>query len=287
MENEQNMYFDLSMLVEQDILKTGQAEGGFTLSVNEYFALLHKFINLAPKFKVSIKKFINRDGNKDAFKCLDNMAALLKNMKCDMFIADIYSILNAYEQGNWRLAAHYADGIANNFSKFYLQVMAARRATKTEDLPDTTILLKVYLKRFVDDENEIETKRIPVILAVDDSPVMLNSISSVLKDEYKVFTLPKPTEVERALKRLVPDLFLLDYQMPELNGFELVPIIRSFEGHKDTPIIFLTSKGTINNVSAALALGACDFIVKPFNPKSFRGKIAKALSNSDPDTSLS
>jgi putative two-component system response regulator len=65
--------------------------------------------------------------------------------------------------------------------------------------------------------------------------------------------------------------------MPGLNGFELVPIIRNFDKHKDTPIIFLTSEGTIDNVTAALALGACDFTVKPFNPEVLREKIAKHI----------
>ena len=65
--------------------------------------------------------------------------------------------------------------------------------------------------------------------------------------------------------------------MPELNGFDLIPIIRSFKEHKDTPIVFLTSKRTIDNVTAALALGASDFIAKPFNPDFLREKIKKYI----------
>jgi len=64
--------------------------------------------------------------------------------------------------------------------------------------------------------------------------------------------------------------------MPELSGFDCVPIIRAIEGHEDTPIIFLTSEGTVDNISTA-ALGACDFVVKPFNPDVLRKKIAKHL----------
>jgi len=70
---------------------------------------------------------------------------------------------------------------------------------------------------------------------------------------------------------------LLDYKMPDLNGFELVPIIRSFEEHKDTPIIFLTSMGTTEHVSAAAMLGASDFLVKPFEPYTLQDKIAKHI----------
>ena len=72
-------------------------------------------------------------------------------------------------------------------------------------------------------------------------------------------------------------MILLDYEMPEINGFDLIPIIRKFSEHKDTPIIFLTSLGTMEHVSAAAKLGACDFIVKPFEPDNLREKVAKHI----------
>ena len=125
-------------------------------------------------------------------------------------------------------------------------------------------------------DNE-EHNRKKIILVIDDSPVILKSVSSVLSDMYKVYMLPKPTELQKVLQKLVPDLFLLDYQMPEINGFELIPIIRSFEEHKNTPIIFLTSMGTADILTTASALGASDFVVKPFEPDILREKIAKHI----------
>jgi len=119
----------------------------------------------------------------------------------------------------------------------------------------------------------------PVIIAVDDSPAILKAVSSVLDGEYKVFTLSKPAELEKVLLKINPDLFLLDYKMPEISGFDLIPVIRGFEEHKDTPIIFLTSEGTVDNVTAAMALGACDFVVKPFKPDVLRGKILKHITH--------
>jgi putative two-component system response regulator len=116
------------------------------------------------------------------------------------------------------------------------------------------------------------------ILAVDDAPDILHSVYSVLHNEYKVYTLPMPEMVESFLKKIKPDLFLLDYKMPGLSGFDLIPIIRSFEEHKNTPIIFLTSEGTIDNLSVSIALGAVDFLVKPFDPKVLIERIAKNLS---------
>ena len=142
-----------------------------------------------------------------------------------------------------------------------------------DGLPDLTISLSEYITRL----DEEEANRKPLILIVDDSPVILKAVSAVLSDDYKVFMLEKPTELERVLQKLTPELFILDYQMPELNGFDLIPIIRNFDEHKNTPIVFLTSEGSFDNVTAAIARGISDFIVKPFKPDVLREKIAACI----------
>ena len=117
----------------------------------------------------------------------------------------------------------------------------------------------------------------PVILVVDDAPDILKTVHTMLKDKYKVYTLPKPEKIEDFLWKTTPDLFLLDYQMPEISGFDLIPVIREYPEHKDTPIIFLTSEGTVEHLTVAVDLGVCDFIVKPFEMNVLRKKIAKNL----------
>jgi CheY-like chemotaxis protein len=124
----------------------------------------------------------------------------------------------------------------------------------------------------------MEFDRKTLVVLVDDSPVILKAVSSVLCSEYNIFTLAKPEALEKFLRQMTPELFLLDYQMPGINGLELIEIIRRFPEHKSTPIIFLTSEGTIDLVTAAMAMGACDFIVKPFNPDALRSKIAKWIT---------
>ena len=116
------------------------------------------------------------------------------------------------------------------------------------------------------------------ILAVDDSPSMLRSIHFALHNHYKTHTLQKPEKLKSILPGLKPDLFLLDYNMPEINGFELVKIIREFPEFAKTPIIFLTSEHSKNHLELAIKLGVNDYIVKPFNPRKLRDKIAKCLA---------
>ena len=268
-------YFDLTKLLKQNELDIrGIAASELEITVEEYFNMLSKFLELAPDVMRALKKFAILDSDKEDYKSLDKMIALLESIGCDRFITEFHSILDTYgKKGNWREAAAHAKHIIVNFNKFYLRIDAARTSTKPDVLSDATLSLNEFIRRL---EYE-ETNRKLLILAIDDSPVLLKSIASVLSVEYKVFTLPKPTELEKVLQKLTPDLFLLDYKMPEISGFDLVPIIRSFEEHKDTPIIFLTSEGTIDNVTAAHVLGACDFAVKPFNPDILRMKIAKHI----------
>ena len=117
----------------------------------------------------------------------------------------------------------------------------------------------------------------PIILAVDDNPSILQTLNHLLSEKYKVYTLPQPQAIKDVLNRAVPDLFILDCHMPVMHGFELVPLIRSHPEHEDTPIIFLTSEGTIDNVSVATTIGAAGFIVKPIDEKVLHDKVEAVL----------
>jgi len=112
----------------------------------------------------------------------------------------------------------------------------------------------------------------PVILAVDDNPSILKSVNFFLRDKYSVSTLPNPEKLRELLGMITPDLFILDCNMPVINGFDLVPIIRGYPYHEETPIIFLTGEGTMDNFSVAMTLGASDFLVKPIDEDKLRDK---------------
>jgi len=119
----------------------------------------------------------------------------------------------------------------------------------------------------------------PVILAIDDNPFELQTIHFFLKNSYTVYTLPDPGKVKDLLRMVTPDMFLLDCQMPGISGFDLVPIIRNVPLHDETPIIFVTSIGSIDNISVAIHLGACDFVVKPISEIILNEKVSLHLSD--------
>ncbi|MCL2209053.1 MAG: response regulator [Treponema sp.] len=117
----------------------------------------------------------------------------------------------------------------------------------------------------------------PCILVVDDVSSMLRAIQYALHDRYKVYILSKSEDVLDFLRTKRPDLILLDYLMPVLNGFDLIPMIRALADYKETPIIIITTEGTQSHVNEAMTLGASDFIVKPFKPKELNDKVSKHL----------
>ncbi|MCL2057464.1 MAG: response regulator [Oscillospiraceae bacterium] len=269
MDNNAELFF-IPSLLKLEALGLERFSETSELSAGAYFELLRRFMKLALPAVSALRRFISRNGDIDSYKSLDDIIPVLKEMGCDGYVSAFYAVLGAYETGNWRLAAHHADMAMEGFDAFYSKISSAKR-TAVESAPDAGLPLGEYIKAV----QESGKQRKMVVLAVDDSPVILKSVSSVLSAEYKVYTLLKPEMLPKIMKQVTPELFLLDYKMPDISGFELIPVIRGFKEHRDTPIVFLTSEGTVDNVTAALALGASDFIVKPFNPGALREKIAK------------
>ena len=104
------------------------------------------------------------------------------------------------------------------------------------------------------------------IFVVDDSISNLTSISEVLSPYYAVRTIPSGTKAIKYLEKIVPDIILLDIEMPDMDGFEVFHYIRGKERLKDVPVIFLTARNDYDTESKALEMGVVDFISKPFNP---------------------
>ena len=106
------------------------------------------------------------------------------------------------------------------------------------------------------------------ILSVDDEPVILNAIkASVDGEKYKFIGV---TSCKSALRYLdtnaPPDLILLDVEMPEMNGYDLIKLLKNKEETARIPVIFLTANSDEENELEGLSSGAIDYITKPFSP---------------------
>ena len=176
-----------------------------------------------------------------------------------------------------RIPVIFVTSIGDDQSVFeHLKTGAYSNLTKPYTAEEILSRIENCLNDFFPADNVDEDEK-PTILAIDDAPDILRMVQLLLKDKYKVVTLSEPAKLKNLLEELTPDLFLLDYHMPELSGFDLMPIIRSFPKHSTTPVIYLTSVRSADFFSVATRLGASDYIIKPINVEVLREKVARNL----------
>lgn len=115
------------------------------------------------------------------------------------------------------------------------------------------------------------------ILIVDDNKTNLVMAKEALSDIYKITAVTMGTQAIRFLENNTCDLILLDINMPEMDGFEVMGKIKEMEFAKDIPIIFLTADNDAAVESKCLEEGAQDFIAKPFVKQVMRSRIGRTL----------
>jgi CheY-like chemotaxis protein len=102
------------------------------------------------------------------------------------------------------------------------------------------------------------------IIAVDDNSENLLAIKNTLKDLYDVYPSPSALKMFYLLDHIMPDLILLDVEMPDMNGYEVVQKLKNSDKFKKIPVMFLTSMDDAKSEMEGLNLGAIDYIHKPF-----------------------
>ncbi|MCL2810091.1 MAG: response regulator [Treponema sp.] len=114
--------------------------------------------------------------------------------------------------------------------------------------------------------NEVTPDEKKFVVLVDDNPATLQSGMNVLSANFKVATAPSAVKLFEFLEANVPDIILLDIDMPEVDGYQIIKILKFKQTTKDIPVIFLTGKTEPNEELMGLSLGAVDYITKPFHP---------------------
>jgi len=111
----------------------------------------------------------------------------------------------------------------------------------------------------------METKK-KLIILVDDNPANLKIGKNVLAENYSVATAPSAEKLFSILEDNTPSLILLDIDMPEMNGYEAIKVLKAKNETRNIPVIFLTGKSDSDDELEGLSLGAIDYITKPFSP---------------------
>jgi len=104
------------------------------------------------------------------------------------------------------------------------------------------------------------------IFIVDDNDTNLMAAKTALDGTYRSFALPSAARMFKLAERIMPDLILLDIDMPEMDGFEAMQALKSDVKLSSIPVIFLTAKNDVETEIRGFEMGALDFINKPFSP---------------------
>lgn len=116
------------------------------------------------------------------------------------------------------------------------------------------------------------------ILAVDDSPAIRRMVASVLKQAgHDIISAEDGVEASKVADDCAFELVITDVHMPNMNGIELIKVLREKAAYRHTPLLVLTTESSTEMKQQGRAAGATGWIVKPFNPDSLVAAVSKVL----------
>jgi DNA-binding response OmpR family regulator len=119
-------------------------------------------------------------------------------------------------------------------------------------------------------------------LVVDDASFVRDLVKRTVRNSFPNIDMEEATNGKKAqsmMSRVSFDLILCDWEMPEMNGLELLRWARQNDDYKKTPFIMITSRGDRDHVIEAVKEGVSGYLGKPFSPEQLSGRIVKALGS--------
>lgn len=147
----------------------------------------------------------------------------------------------------------------NNIKALIPTHMVQQSFTRPINIGEIVETLDNYLKHFAKENKK-------KILVVDDSGAMLRSVKEWLSESYQVILANSGAMAMKYLVTNRPDLVLLDYEMPVVDGKKVLEMIRTETEFADIPVIFLTSKGDRESVMEVMALKPEGYLLKTMEP---------------------
>lgn len=118
------------------------------------------------------------------------------------------------------------------------------------------------------------------VLIVDDDPALLKMAGEILRADYMVSCVKSGGEALSLLEGdYMPDIILLDVDMPGLNGFDTLTALREIEDARDIPVVFLTGANQPESELKGLSSGAADYVTKPFIKEILLARLRVHLEN--------
>jgi len=115
------------------------------------------------------------------------------------------------------------------------------------------------------------------VFVVDDSDTNLSMAEAALENQYRVMTMPSAAKMFTLLEKVIPDLILLDIEMPEMDGFAALTKLKSVNSLANIPVMFLTGRNDSEVEARGFQIGAVDFVTKPFSAPVLLNRIKNHL----------
>ncbi len=123
------------------------------------------------------------------------------------------------------------------------------------------------------------------ILIVDDSPPMRAVIKKTVKasgfNVGQVFEASNGREALDVMRREWMDLVVTDYNMPEMNGLEMLEEMKKDEILQTVPVVMVTTEGSRERIERFMSMGVADYIKKPFTPEEIRSKLNRIMGEDE------
>ncbi|TKB04149.1 diguanylate cyclase [Alteromonas portus] len=129
------------------------------------------------------------------------------------------------------------------------------------------------------DRKEIKPYSQCNVLIVDDEPMSRLLLQTILDTEFHCTTVESGSDAISYCVEALPDLVLLDMNMPDIGGLEVCATLKAAPETKDIPVIFVTSTMDIKSENACWEVGASDFVMKPVNASTLTHRVKTHLQN--------
>ena len=247
------------LLAVSNLSLAGKIEEWNDEQMQEYDQALVSFIESFPEDEQKIKDALETQNAEAITNSLTAICGTLEKIYADEIADECYQNINRIKILSYEKIEAFVMEFLQFAASLSIDIQMAKYLERKEAGP--------ALKKADSDK---------IILAVDDAAISLSMLKKTLQDTpYKLICVNSGDDALRYLKSHQPDLFILDIEMPKMNGYDLALKIR--EVGQRAPIIFLTGNATKRNVIRAIEAGASDFIVKPIDKKYVAYKINKYL----------
>jgi len=116
-----------------------------------------------------------------------------------------------------------------------------------------------------------------VLVVEDEEHIRIVVEYNLKRDGFEVYSAEDGAAGLELARRVIPDVILLDWMLPEMNGMEVLAELKHDKKTEHIPVFMLTAKGMTSDIDRAFDMGADDYITKPFDPRLLGGIIRKKL----------